>query len=135
MNPQDPTTWLWDTKDHIRRNVRVMCDNAGMSIPDKNEMCATIHGESSWDIHAICHNYTTKHGVKVLASTDNGLCQWNDYWHSKEITPHEAQNDPHKSVSLMIQYWLGGQKDAWVAHKTGYYKQFLSIESIPSVAY
>ncbi len=126
---------LWDTPAHIRRNVRVMCDAAGLTQRQKNTLCATIHAESGWDSKAVCHNYGLRNGVKTLLSTDNGLCQWNDYWHKDEITPDEATNNPQKAVGLMIAYWKAGLQKQWVGYSSGSYLKYFPVESLLSVAY
>ncbi len=117
---------LWDTKEHVRHSVRVICDEEGLDLEQKDTMCATIGAESiGYNIKAINKNYIIKNGIKILASTDFGLCQWNDYWHGKEISPEDALNNPEKAVRLMCQYWKRGQRDLWIAYKNGSYKQYL----------
>lgn len=57
-------------------------------------------------------------------STDYGICQWNDYYHGKEISPQEALNDPEKSVELMARYWKNGLAKSWVCYQRGLYKGY-----------
>lgn len=123
---------LWDTKEHCRRNVRVIADRYGLSWSQKATLCATIRHESNYNTKAVCVNKDTN--GKVL-STDRGICQWNDYWHGKEITADEAFNNPEKAVDLMCQYWKRGQMDQWVAYSSGAFKRYLAVESLPSTPY
>ncbi len=129
--PMNPDELLpWDTSHSLTHenfhNVRVLCDLEGLSPELKEELCATVWGESDFNTHAKCENYKLRSdGTRVLASTDHGISQWNDYWHKSEITPDEAVNDPEKAVRLMCKYFLKGEADQWVAHKTGRFKQFL----------
>lgn len=119
-------TYAWDTPIIAKHSVRIICDEEGLDLEQKNTMCATIGGESGWDIHAKRLNYAfKKDGTRYLASTDWGICQWNDFWHAKEITPDESVNNPEKAVRLMCAYWKRGQRDTWIAYKNGSYKNYL----------
>lgn len=106
----------------IRHSIRVICDEEGMSLEQKNTMCATIQAESGFILTA--KNFNKDKNGKVL-STDWGLCQWNDYYHGKEITPDESINNPEKAIRLMCQYWKRGQRDLWIAYKNGSYKKYI----------
>ncbi len=106
-----------------RHSVKVICDQEGLSLKDKNEMCATIQAESNFNTHAKNEN---KVNGKVV-STDWGICQWNDYYHGTEITPDEAVNNPEKAVRLMCAYWKRGQGNLWVGYSSGNYKKYLSL--------
>lgn len=103
-------------------NVRVLCDLEGLTREMKEELCATVWGESEFNTHARLEN---KDKTGKVWSVDNGICQWNSYWHATEITPQEAIYNPEKAVRLMCKYFLKGQADQWVAHKTGAYKTHL----------
>ena len=121
--PQTPVSGLlWGTKEEIRHSIRVICDQEGLTLEQKNTLCATIQAESGFKLGARLDN-KDKNG-KVW-STDWGLCQWNSYWHGKEITPEESVHNPEKAVRLMCAYWKRGQRNAWVAYKTGAYKKYL----------
>lgn len=125
-------TMLWDTPAHCRRNVRVIADEMGLTWNQKNTLCATIHGESNWNTKAICINRRKDGSV---ASTDRGLCQWNDYYHGSEITPDEAINNPEKAVRIMCSYWKAGLQNQWVAYLNKSYLKYLPMESLPSTPY
>lgn len=114
--------YKWDTKENIRHSVRVICDEEGLTLNQKNTMCATIQAESGFNLKAKNLN---KNKQGVVTSTDWGLCQWNDRYHGKEITADEALNNPEKAVRLMCSYWKRGQMDLWVAHANGSYTKYL----------
>ena len=120
------TNYLWNTKANTRHSIRVICDEMGLTVDQKNTLCATIQAESGFNTKAINYNYAfKKNGTKYLSSTDYGLCQWNDFWHGKEITPDHATNNPEMAVRLMCKYWLRGQMKQWCAFSNGSYKQYL----------
>lgn len=127
ITPPTPK-YLWDNPVNVRHSIRVLCDEMGMSVKDKNDMCATIQAESGGKFNTKAVNQN-KVGNK-LYSTDWGLCQWNDYYHGKEISggpDGEAMNNPEKAVRLMGYYWKKGElyRCWWIAYKNGLYKRYL----------
>jgi hypothetical protein len=119
--PAPPPAYMWDTVDHIKHSVRVICDEEGLSLEQKNTMFCTIWAESGFKLDAV--NKNILHGQVV--SVDYGICQWNDYYHWQEITPDEALHNPEKAVRLMCKYWKRGQRNLWVGYKNGNYKRYL----------
>ncbi len=120
--PGEPKApFLWSTPQLARHSVRLICDEEGLTVEQKNTMTATIGGESGWDVNAV--NKNMKDGK--VTSVDYGICQWNNYWHGKEISPEEAIGNPEKAVRLMCAYWKRGQRDLWIAYKNGRYLKFL----------
>lgn len=111
----------WDTPVLARHSVRVICDEEGLTTSQKNTLCATIACESGFNPKAI--NYNKVNGRVV--STDFGICQWNDYYHGKEISPEEAVNNPEKAVRLMCKYWKQGLERQWVCYSTGRFARHL----------
>lgn len=130
--PQDNLTnqvapkYLWDTPQDVKHSIRVICDEEGLNIEQKNTLDATIHGESDYNTHAHNYNYAFSRltGRKYIASTDFGLCQWNDYYHGKEISPMDAEFNPEKAVRLMCTYWKLGRRNQWVAYSSGHYLRY-----------
>lgn len=123
---QEIPKYQWDTRSNIRHTVRVICDEEGLTKEQKDTMCATIQGESNFNLTVTNDNYYKG----KLVSTDYGICQWNDYYHGKEITPDEAVHNPEKAVRLMCAYWKRGQRDTWIAYKSGSYKKYLWLPFI-----
>lgn len=118
LNPTAP--YDWSTPESVRHSVRVIADEEKLTPFQKNLMCQVLHCESGWNIHAINHNM--RNGKVV--STDYGLCQWNDYYHGKEITPDEALNNPEKAVRLMCKYVKNGLIRQWVCYSADMYHKY-----------
>lgn len=116
---------LWD-KDNARHSIRVMCDNAGLSLNDKNIITACIHVESNFDNTAKCEN---KDKNDKVWSTDWGICQINDYWHVIKFHDFPSVqyiiDNPEKAVAYMIQCYKDGRINQWVSYSSGAYKNFL----------
>ena len=126
IKKKDMNNLLWDTKENIRHSVRVLCDDEGLTVAQKNTLCATVEAESDFNLHAINYNYAFRlDGTKYVSSTDRGIAQWNDYWHGKEITPDEAFNNPEKCIRLMCTYWKNGQMKQWCAYSNGTFRRYL----------
>lgn len=119
--PTPAPKYDWSTPAACKHTIRVICDEEGLTVEEKNKLDATINGESGYKLDARRDNYLNG---KVW-STDWGLCQWNDYYHGKEITPDEAVHNPEKAVRLMCKYWKRGQCNLWVAYSSGAYKKYL----------
>src|SRR3990167_8562749 len=122
---------LWDTAKHSYHSTRILCDDMGLNFDQKNEICATIYGESEFNNNAICKNRNAKGEV---TSIDVGLCQINSYWHTgpgKEFpsTVYVVAH-PEEAVRFMIRMFKAGKIDLWVAHKNGRYQQFLKPDSL-----
>jgi hypothetical protein len=129
---------LWDTPSHCRRNVRVMCDNMGVSWRMKNIICACIKQESGYLTKAV--GPVNRNGTR-----DWGICQFNDgklngraLWIGQGATfkdTNEVLNDPEKCVRVMIRQALMGNIWYWSSYKTGAYLRWLPSESLPSTPY
>lgn len=125
---------LWDTPQHIRRNVRVMCDEAGLSYALKNTICAIIKQESNWNPKA--KNIYNTNGTK-----DWGLLQINDhvgYWIGEGLyfsSVDEVLNNPEKSVKFIIGMAQRNKLNFWSSYKFGAYRRWLLSESLPSMPY
>lgn len=117
--------YKWDTKENIRHSIRLICDKEGLTVQEKNELCATIQGESGFNLQAKNEN---KINGKVV-STDWGLCQINDYYHIGQGKSFPSVdfvlNNPEKVVRWMCKQWKLGNKNWWIAFKNGSYKKFL----------
>lgn len=129
VTPPPPEN-LWDTPKRAWHSTRAICDAQGLTFAQKNEICATIYGESEFNNKAICLN---KDKQGRVWSADRGLAQINDYFHVAPRGPFASSDDienrPEKAVNFMISAYQTGRIDLWVAHKTGRYKQFLPQSS------
>lgn len=116
-----PNTLLWDTPENARHSCRVIADEEGLTVEQKNLMSQVIHCESGYTI-SIVHPNVNSSGK--TASTDFGICQWNDYYHGKEITPDEALHNPEKAVRLMCKYVKQGLIKQWVCYSSALYLRY-----------
>jgi hypothetical protein len=121
--PTPAPNYLWDTPESARHSLRLICDEEGLTVDQKNLMSQVVHCESGYRAN-IVHPNKKMNGT--VASTDYGICQWNDYWHAKEISPDEALHNPEKAVRLMCQYVKQGQIHQWVCYSTGMYQNYSS---------
>jgi len=124
-----PEVLLWDTPERARHSARVMCDNAGLTVAEKNVITACIKQESDFMPRAI--GKPNSNGTR-----DYGLCQYNDgknkkgqaYWIGagavfRDI--EEVLNDPEKNVRVMISEFKRGNIKYWASYSTGAYKKWL----------
>ena len=119
--------YLWNTPSEVRHSVRLICDEEGLTVKQKNDLCATVECESSgFNTKAVHENRSKTNGA--LLSTDWGLCQWNDLWHWKkaqDISPDDALNNPEKALRLMCKFWKLGLANSWVCYSAGLYLHLL----------
>lgn len=121
----------WDTFEASRRSVRVICDEEGLTYQLKNELCATVQGESNFNNNAKNINYITKLGKKLVSSTDWGIAQINDYWHIGKNKSFPSVDfvlaNPETVIRWMCGEWKKGEKSKqkWIAYKSGAYKRYL----------
>lgn len=110
----------WGDPISNRHNVRVICDQENLTVPQKNLVSQVIHCESGYHTLAVHPNI---YDGRVV-STDRGICQWNDHYHGAEISADEAFNDPEKCVRLMCKYVKAGRINQWVCYSSGLYRQY-----------
>lgn len=112
----------WSTQEKARHSVRVICDEEGLSVKDKNDLCGTVGGESGWNPRAI--GKPNKNG-----SRDYGIVQLNDHFWIGEgkLYPNieAVYNDPEGCIRWMCKQWKAGNKNWWYAYKNGSYRNYL----------
>jgi hypothetical protein len=125
----------WDTVENARHSVRVICDQMGLTVQQKNELCATVGAESGWQSYYLSGPRkgqpvkleNTDDGM--VWSTDWGICQVNDYFHigkGKSFPSVEyVLKNPETCIRWMAKQWKAGHANWWVAHSSGAYKSFL----------
>ena len=111
----------WSTPEAARHSVRLICDDEGLTVAQKNLLSQVVHCESGYHTDAK-HPNLRRNGT--VASCDYGIAQWNDYYHGKEISPDDAMNDPEKAIRLMCQYVKAGKINQWVCYSSGLYKRY-----------
>lgn len=119
--PTKPQPYDWSTPEAARHSLRVICDEEGLSVYQKNLMSQVVHCESGYKTNLTNHN---KDKSGKVWSIDYGICMWNDYFHGKEITPDEAINNPEKAVRLMCAYVKAGRISQWSCFSLGLYKNY-----------
>ena len=122
-------TYFWGTKKDTRHSIRVICDEMGLTVADKNLICACIQQESGFKPLAI--GPKNKNGT-----TDYGLAQFNDgknkkgqaYWIGKGADFKdigEVLTNPEKNVRIMIREFKKGNLKYWASYTSGAYKKWL----------
>lgn len=132
----DSYTYPWDSPSHNWHNVRVICDNASLTLDEKNLICACIYQESQfYNLMAsgkpvINENKDAKGKVW---STDWGIVQVNDFYHcgpGKDFPSAQAVVDhPAEAVRWMVWMYKKGRLGAWASYSTGAYKHWLQPNS------
>ncbi len=125
----DPTPvpkYLWDTPDNAQHSVRVICDEEGLTLKDKNDLTACVHVESNFNPKAQ-HQNRDRQGV--VTSTDYGIVQVNDFWHigpGKDFpTVDYVLTNPEACVRWMARLFKSGRKNLWSSYNSGAYQQYL----------
>ncbi len=117
--------YKWDNAVNARHSVRVICDEMGLTVAEKNIITACIQQESNFNNKAIGRNM--KDGK--LLSTDWGIVQVNDYWHvgpgKKWSSVQQILDNPDKAVKWMITLYKQGKLKMWVSYSSGAYKKYL----------
>ncbi len=110
-----PPRYLWDTKDNCRHSVRVICDEEGLTVQQKNNLSATVHPN-------IVNGKTS--------STDFGIAQINDYWHigvGKDFPSSDyVLNNPEACIRWMCRQFKADNAKAWVCYGRGLFHNYSS---------
>ena len=119
-------TLTFDTPHNAYHAVRVLCDNTGLSLDEKNLICAVIFQESRFKNSAICKNRDAQGNV---LSTDYGICQINTHYHigpgrDFPSVDYVLQN-PDKVVQWMIGMYKHGLLKMWVGYSSKAYLKWL----------
>jgi len=124
-NPDVPNP-DWTYRPYAYHNVRVICDLAGLSLAEKNLICACIRVESDFDIGA---KHENKDANGNVLSTDWGIVQVNDFYHigpGKDFPDVEyVLSHPQECVQYMVNMYKHGLLKMWVSFSSGAYKQYL----------
>lgn len=116
----------WSLPSNAYHNTRVLCDLAGLTLDEKNLICACVFQESQFKNTAVCRN---KNAQGVVTSSDWGICQINDWYHigiGKDFsTVDYVVANPDKCIQWMIAMYQHGMLKQWVSYSSGAYKQWL----------
>lgn len=130
----------WSTVEKARHTVRVICDEEGLTLKQKNELCATVGAESGWQSYYLSGPKkgqpvkleNKKNGV--VWSTDWGIMQLNDYFHIGKgkafPSVQYVLDNPEKCIRWMCAQWKAGRGYWWVAfkEKTPAYKNYYGLK-------
>ena len=126
----------WETPKGAFKLTRIMADELGLTVEQKNILCACIYQESRFrnryaDGSPVI-NQNKKDG-KVW-STDFGIVQVNDYWHigkGKTFPSVEyVMDNPAKMVEWMAREMKRtGKLQPWSSYVSGAYKKHLAVDS------
>lgn len=140
--PQDESTTQstptppleWETPNKAFHSTRVICDEMGLTYEQKNEVCATIMGESEFYNYLPNGNPTIHKNIRVdgsVGSTDWGICQINDRFNIGLGRPFPSvdfvMKNPEEAVRFMVRMYKAGRISMWYAHQT--YQQFIPKSS------
>lgn len=126
----------WDTVEKSRHNVRAICDQEGLTLKQKNDLCATVGAESGWQSYYLSGPKKGKPVTKEnlapngrVWSTDYGIAQINSHYHiGPGNTFPSAQyvlDNPEACIRWMCNEWKAGNAKWWIAYKNGSYRKFL----------
>lgn len=124
-NPPPPPTevkpkYIWSSPKDACHSVRVICDEEGINVADKNLICQTINCESGFNIKAI--------HINKNSSGDYGICQINNYYWIGEgkVFPsiEYVLENPEECVRWMIKQWKAGHQNWWICYKSEKYKNY-----------
>lgn len=126
--PTAPPPPRYDFSDYktSRHSVRVICDEEGLSVYNKEVICACIEQESHFDNKQEGKNLNEDGS---LSSTDWGLCQINDYWQigpNKPFpNPQFVVDNPEKAVRFMVKMMKAGKLSLWSSYKYDHYLKYM----------
>lgn len=119
----------WGNRRGARKATRVLCDLSGLTLAQKNDICACIFQESGFLTNPRPNQNKDKTTGKVW-STDYGIVQVNDYYNigaGKAFSTVEyVLDNPAACVQWMINiYKSTGALQPWSSWTSGAYKQWL----------
>lgn len=131
-SPADAPKYDWSTPAEARHSLRLICDEEGLTVAQKNDMSQIVHCESGYKniIHQNIASKTLSDGSvhSYVSSTDWGICMINDYWHigpGKEFPSTDyVMNNPDACVRWMARMIKAGKRNLWVCASTGLCKNY-----------
>lgn len=126
----------WSIQKNAYHNVRVLCDLSGLTVGEKNLLCACVYQESRFLTDPKPNQNKLKDGT--VWSTDYGIVQVNDYFHIQGFgggsndfpSVQYVIDNPQVCVQWMINIYKNtGALQPWASYTTGAYKQWLLASS------
>lgn len=134
LNPTAP--YDWSTPEAARHSLRVICDEEGLTLTQKNDFSRTINCESGYDNTIIMLNCTDGfvrsthynpaiHGA--ILSKDMGICQINTHYHiglSKDFPSEDyVLQNPEACVRWAARVFKV-TPNTWVCRSKGMYLHY-----------
>lgn len=123
LNPSAP--YDWSTPQAARHSCRVIADEEGLTVEQKNLMSQTLHCESGYNNKATHPNLNTK---GFVTSTDYGIAQINDHWHIGEgktfPSVEYVKENPEKVIRWMCKMVKAGKLNLWVCYSSKLYLKY-----------
>lgn len=126
--------YSWTTQKGAYKLTRIMCDEMGLTLTQKNILCACLYQESRFMNRYPNGKPVTNANVGrdgKIWSTDWGIAQINDTkgWHIGPKLPFPSVqyvlDHPEKAVEYMIKMYKAGKLNLWSSYKFGHYKKWL----------
>jgi len=131
---------VWTDPVSARHAVRVVCDLAGMPLTPtfnvdgklylmKDVLCACVQVESEFKPSAVHQNKVWQDDKWVIASTDYGIAQINDFYNIGMGKPFPSAqyvlDNPQADIEWMAKQFLAGNAHLWCSFTSGEFKKYL----------
>lgn len=122
----------WTSQKNNFHNTRVICDQEGLTIVQKNTLCGCVYQESEFLTNPKPNQNKDKTGR--VWSTDYGIVQVNDYYNigpGKQFPSVEyVLNNPEASIRWMAKYYKKTSGlSLWASWTSGAYRKWLVADS------
>jgi hypothetical protein len=127
----------YDNPKHAFHAARVICDELGLTVDQKNVLCACIYQESRFmnrraDGSPVINQNRDSYGN--VWSTDYGIGQVNDYYHCSPGKTFPSVQYVMDNPEAVIRWMAGimkrtGKLQPWSSYTSGAYRQWLSTTS------
>lgn len=117
----------WSIPKNAYHNTRVLCDLSGLTVEEKNIICACVFQESRFLVNPKPNQNKDAQG-KVW-SIDYGIVQINDWYHigvHKDFPSVQyVLENPQKCVQWMIDMYKANRLGMWASYSSNAYRQWL----------
>lgn len=112
--PNPEPKYLWNTYENARHSTRVICDEEGLTVFQKNQLTETIKCESGFKPDVI---HINANGTK-----DCGIAQLNEkyYLTPNNMTCEDAISDPEKCIRITARAFKKGREHDWICWRKIY---------------
>lgn len=122
--PSQEGPFLWETAAEARHSVRVICDEEGLTVAQKNMLSQVVHCESNYNPGCVHPNVVNG----KVTSTDFGIAQINDYYHigkGKDFPSAQfVLDNPEACIRWMCKQMKAGHINLWVCASRNLYRAY-----------